>query len=117
MATITDYFKPGSLRRVETTGRHRRPDPVPPTPKRPVGRPRKRQRLDPEVESVNTHESASVELKDAVQETPSGAQQGRVECKPTGAKQDGVDHGRSENDSATANTPCEGRYHIATGLF
>ncbi len=59
MATITDFFKPGPLHRVETTGRHRRPD--------PVGRPRK---LDPEVESVNTYESASVELqKDAVQET------------------------------------------------
>ncbi len=53
MATITDFFKPGPLRQVDTTGRHRRPDPVPPTLKRPVGRPRKRQRLDPEVESVN----------------------------------------------------------------
>ncbi len=68
MANTTDFFKPGPLRRVETTGRHRQPDPVPPTPKRPVSRPRKRQRLDPEVETVNTHESASVELqKDAVQ--------------------------------------------------
>ena len=73
-STIRDFFKPGPLRPIRP-----RPRPGTATPplKRPVGRPRKRQRLGPEAEkrvtAANTRDRGLLQM-DATDDPPSGAE-------------------------------------------